>query len=53
LEVSLVLLRSEGVHQDVINEGKAEVEPPQYFIHETLESLRGVAQAECLEWKFE
>jgi hypothetical protein len=40
----LVLLRCAGVHQDVVNGGEAEVEPPQNIVHESLEILRGVAQ---------
>jgi len=41
-----MLLRCTGVNQDVVDVGEAEVEPPQNFVHESLESLRGVAQAE-------
>jgi hypothetical protein len=53
LEGSLVLLRRAGVHEDGVDVGEAEVEPPQNFVHESLESLRSVAQAEWHEWKFE
>jgi hypothetical protein len=53
LELSLVLLWCAGVHQDVVNVGEAEVEPSWNIVHESLECLRGVAQAEWHERKFE
>jgi len=48
-----VLLRCEGVHQDVVDVGEAEFKPPQNLVHESLECVRGVSKAEKHERKFE
>jgi hypothetical protein len=45
-QVLLVLLEGPGEDEDVIQVCKAEVESPQHLVHEALERLGGVTQAE-------
>jgi hypothetical protein len=52
-EVLLVLLGGSGENEDIVQVCEAEVESPQHLVHEPLERLRGVAQAEGHEEKLE